>query len=456
MDLIKTLKQRNPDLSSQIDSIKKYCKKEWETVMLPWFTNHNVTHSEEIIYLIGQILGPSIEELSDDELFILIASAYLHDIGMQNIKVKDVPIDRLTEKEYNFVRKEHANESYNIIMKMTEESVLQEDFHLPYISDEYIKVIALVSKGHSTDYFDEVIQEFTIDPPTPNNRQVNAKLLTALLLIGDELDVQSKRVTQNFENLNKFTPSNYSFVHWYKHHYISYCGIDNNKVQIKMKFPVNSDEYKELFKQLVRNKLEEQIEKVNPILIDSRLALHSKVNIIVLPYDRSKKSLPEGVLPELKKMLAKNTDNSNLINNNINSQMSTKIPSNPAILTQKLRPISVNYKILSNGKNITADIMFKEGEDILLPIRAIAESINIRVEWSSEKKEVSFLSLDKGKSLIIGISNNKCILNAESLNLSLNQQIISGRTVVSAKKVIELLGGNVTVSHANQTIEISY
>jgi hypothetical protein len=123
---------------------------------------------------------------------------------------------------------------------------------------------------------------------------------------------------------------------------------------------------------------------------------------------------------------------------------------------QKLKPASVKYTIMSNGKKIISDVMFKEGMEILLPIRAIAESINVHVSWSSEKKEVIFSSQDKKKELTIGIENNKCTLNGENLNISLNQQIINNRTVVSAKKVIELLGGNITINYDNQIIEIYY
>lgn len=123
---------------------------------------------------------------------------------------------------------------------------------------------------------------------------------------------------------------------------------------------------------------------------------------------------------------------------------------------QKLKPASVKYTIMSNGKKIIPDVMFKEGMELLLPIRAIAESINVHVSWSSEKKEVIFSSQDKKKELTVGIENNKCTLNGENLNISLNQQIINNRTVVSAKKVIELLGGNITINYDNQIIEIYY
>ena len=103
MDLEEKLKIANPDLFSSLEDIRKSCAEIWKDRLLPWFTNHNCDHSKEIIYLLGQILKP-IEDnpafLNDHELFILLASAYLHDIGMQLLKVNDISIDRLTETEY--------------------------------------------------------------------------------------------------------------------------------------------------------------------------------------------------------------------------------------------------------------------------------------------------------------------------------------------------------------------
>ena len=44
-------------------------------------------------------------------------------------------------------------------------------------------------------------------------------------MIADELDLHSKRV--EFDELAKFTLSDYSSVHWYKHHYVKFIEIKN-------------------------------------------------------------------------------------------------------------------------------------------------------------------------------------------------------------------------------------
>ncbi|MDA8089630.1 MAG: hypothetical protein M0Z61_05350 [Nitrospiraceae bacterium] len=93
MDLKEKLKLKNPKLFSDLEGISRFCTEIWKDTLLPWFTNHNCEHSEEIIYILGQILAPleNNPKFPDEhELFILLASAYLHDIGMQLLKIGDL------------------------------------------------------------------------------------------------------------------------------------------------------------------------------------------------------------------------------------------------------------------------------------------------------------------------------------------------------------------------------
>jgi len=310
MDLEKILQSQNPVLFSCLQDIDKFCSETWDDKLLPWFTNHDCVHSKEIVHLLGQILKPlegHPQFLDEHELFVLLASAYLHDIGMQYVKVDGISIDKLTEEEYNLIRKRHAQASYDIILKQVSEVLARDDFHLPTIDEEYLPAIAQVSKGHSTDYFEEVISEFKADPLTPKGRKVRGELLTALLMIADELDLQCKRA--DFSETAKFNLSNYSKVHWFKHHYVDFIEVEKAQVNITFKFPPNADGYSGLVQELIDTKLKEQIGKINLILSDSTggiLHLNPAINIIKKE-DKAglKRTLPEAVLNELKKILKK-------------------------------------------------------------------------------------------------------------------------------------------------------
>lgn len=311
MDLENLLKSSNFELSGHLDDIKKFSRRVWEKPHLQWFTKHDVTHSEEIIYLIEQIIKPIENDpeifLSVHELFILLASAYLHDIGMQYLKIPGYSIDKLSSTEYDLIRKKHAEESYNIILKPVMPILKRDDFHFPTIDEEYLPIIAKVSKGHSTDFFEEIVKNFKEDPSTPKGRKVRGEFLTALLLIGDELDLQCKRVS--FPDTAKFTLSDFSLLHWYKHHYVDYVEILNGIINLTLRFPENSDSYSGLIKSFIEDKLIKQVKKVNPILLDStkrKLSFAADVNIqIKIDKTGVKRSIPEGALRELKKEIKK-------------------------------------------------------------------------------------------------------------------------------------------------------
>ena len=309
MDLEEKLKQSS-DLYKSLKEIEEFCNKTWRAPLLPWFTNHDVLHSKEIIHLLGQILSPienTPASLTEHELFILLASAYLHDIGMQYLKVENISVDKLNSDEYEIIRKRHAEESYNIILKSVQESLYRDDFHPPEIEEEYLPVIAWVSKGHATEFFEETLQHFRGNPATPLNRPVRGELLASLLLIADELDLQSKRV--KFPETAKFNLSDFSYVHWFKHHYVDFVEIKNGNISLTLKFPANANEYKELIKELIETKLKVQIDKVNPILRETTsglLHLNNDINIQIKTDDTgAKRALANGALKELKKMLKK-------------------------------------------------------------------------------------------------------------------------------------------------------
>jgi hypothetical protein len=274
MNLEDKLQSLNSDLFDELGEIKKFCYDVWKDRLLPWFANHDCEHSKEIVHFLSLILK-TLENhpqfLNEHELFILLSSAYLHDIGMQFLKIDDIPIDKLTEEQYNIIRQRHAAESYNIILKLVSKSIKRDDFHPPSIHEEYIPAIARVSKGHSSDFYEESLYEFRKDPLTPKGREVRGELLTSLLMIADELDLQNKRVS--FLQRAKFEISAYSKIHWYKHHYVDFVDIENGIVKIVLKFPVNADIYKDLIVGLIAIKLKEQITKVNTVLMGSTSGL---------------------------------------------------------------------------------------------------------------------------------------------------------------------------------------
>jgi len=268
-----------PGMLEDLQKIQMFCRELWKHKLMLWFTNHDHKHSEEVIHILGQILKPletyQKEFLNEHELFILLSSAYLHDIGMQSTKIdKSISIDQLTTEHYNYIRKKHAEESFNIIIRSIMDSINRDDLHLPQIDVDYIPFIALISKGHATDYFNDVIRLFqSQEYNTIKNRDIRGKLLTSLLMFADELDLTRNRVDMTL--LEQINLSSLSQIHWFKHYYTQKISICDKTIYIQLVFPENSNNYSSLFEKMIRDKLEEQLDKINTIVADSTNGLLS-------------------------------------------------------------------------------------------------------------------------------------------------------------------------------------
>lgn len=62
--------------------------------LLPYFTAHDVDHCDRVTTVIDEFIEPlqrAANRLTDDELFVVYAAAYLHDVGMQYENVGNSP-----------------------------------------------------------------------------------------------------------------------------------------------------------------------------------------------------------------------------------------------------------------------------------------------------------------------------------------------------------------------------
>ena len=192
--LERTLRKESPDLhqrfrdsSFAVESILSRFR-----ILFPAYTEHSELHSLTVIESCNRLIGTKqIKKLNVDEIYILLVSAYLHDVGM-GISEKDYDEfkDVLGEKEYiarnphairlDFVRDKHNEFSALFIEKYADL------FEIP--GPEYLFAIKQVVKGHrNTDLYDE--KEYPEKYELPNGNNVNVSYLAALLRISDEIDV---------------------------------------------------------------------------------------------------------------------------------------------------------------------------------------------------------------------------------------------------------------------------
>ena len=267
--LIQHLKDEDPNLYKKLEKIIKSCEKIWEYPYLFWFTDHGTLHSQKVIEHIEDIIEPFWDNpnfLTPEEVYTLCASAYLHDVGMQYLKWENngvpISVDRLTKEDYDVIRKKHAEKSFELIKQRLIKGD-RDTLDLGLEDDNYLEAIALVCKGHSTEHFIDVIETLDETPLTPSNKRFRSKLLVALLLFADELDLHNSRA--EFSKVGLFNLDPVSQLHFFKHHYIDYIKMKNQQIVIRYKIHSNSQPYIDALKKWIEGKLLNRLETVQQI-----------------------------------------------------------------------------------------------------------------------------------------------------------------------------------------------
>ncbi len=190
------------------------------SVNFPTYTDHSVTHTEEVLNLAGQLLTESeIHTLNDDELYILSTACILHDIGMC------IPPSRIEElcehDEYLAYVDKYKDSSLEVYLRdihheLSHNFILKEYRALKIPSEKYAKAIALIAKAHrkvELQNFDEFDPRYF----AKSGRQtVCLPYLGAIIRIADELDVTNMRTPSLL--LKYYLPDNEVSIREFKKH----------------------------------------------------------------------------------------------------------------------------------------------------------------------------------------------------------------------------------------------
>lgn len=260
------------DLYERLERVRNSSIAIWKEPRLKWFTDHRAeTHSRKIIEHIGQIIEPlqtTAQSLNPHELFVLLAACYLHDIGMQDFRLSDGRgVEGFIISDYNQIREDHPQRGRELIIERTLWRG-RDDFHIDLDDDsQYLVPIALVSQGHGSKFFDDTVRELQNLPQRPGNKPFRGDLLTALLLMGDELDLHEDRARFPKE----FDHSPNSLLHNLIHHYVTSVEICEGKtpkhrrIRLMIQYPSDADDYRSFIRDWIVSKLRKQCELTNKI-----------------------------------------------------------------------------------------------------------------------------------------------------------------------------------------------
>lgn len=327
IDLEQELRRISPDLSERLDGVRKAVNKVWEVPYLHWYTDHGPQHSRRVVDLIGQILCPLCLDylsrreknfpLSDYELYILLAACYLHDIGMQDLKVDGRSVDKLGPSDWEEIRKRHPQRSFEIIRDRTIKPRQRHTIDLGLTEsdkDDSLMPIALVSMAHGSEYFESAVRTLQKNLYYPAGKPIRGDLLAALLMMGDEIDLHKSRANLP-DDSKAFSPL--CLLHHYKHTYVSSIAVKDGKSPLDRQMvvgflfpPQARGSYDEDIEAWVVGKIEEQANRTQDILLGAtkgQLRWDEKPVMTKIRYDEydEREALPFEVWEVLKSWLKK-------------------------------------------------------------------------------------------------------------------------------------------------------
>ena len=241
------LLERSLQLFKEYEGIRTRLKSTIERINGPYYSEHGLEHCNNILKSINLIVPPNIKyEMKINELFCLLCSILLHDIGRIS---QNRPYELLRE-----TNRDHAHRSFDWIME-NGERILGLDM-------PYIKPVAWICWGHGdVEGVETQIKRTFKDCMVPiENEEMDILFLISLLRLGDVLDIGFRRIPKPLiDSLWEIPDSEIKFI--LKDYLTNAVIIDSKKRRIKitLRRPSNLDAaiFSEIETNLIKNKCEE-------------------------------------------------------------------------------------------------------------------------------------------------------------------------------------------------------
>jgi hypothetical protein len=231
----------------------------------PEYTEHDIEHSKRVIESLDLNISDSVKEsLNEYEIYFLLASAYLHDIGMVNFP--EFAVEPNLEGTETRTIQDYIRENHHL---RSEEFIVRNHQDLAIRDEHQARIIGRLCRGHTK----EDLHDRTLFEPDRiyKGSSINMPFLAALLRIGDELDLTFERtpsvLLEHIPLRNKI-----SFDEWQKH--LSISGVaphPEDPLTIKCSATCSNPEIHRLLKRL-ETKINEELDD-----LPAHLHQHRKV-----------------------------------------------------------------------------------------------------------------------------------------------------------------------------------
>jgi hypothetical protein len=241
------------------------------------YTLHGIDHSKSVISKLNSLVEGIDQKsmLTVPEVFYLLSSAYLHDVGMivqfrdDETRANEIGIkNRVSYSKEDLIRDEHNFRSGRYIIEHLE------DLKLDHIESPCVK---LICEGHRTvdlnsnNYNDRFI----------GDECIRVRLLSAFLRLADELDIPYTRAPKKLMDLLVGDMPEFSQLQWLKHYYTSGVRISSQESNGKRKTVVEIEtQYPDLEKgtkitdELIIKPIQKTLSTVDRIFLESGLNIN--------------------------------------------------------------------------------------------------------------------------------------------------------------------------------------
>lgn len=247
-------------------------------------TDHGFSHSERIVDYLCELYENYFVDficLNEYEVFVLLVSAYLHDIGfyLENSELIEIfcnwhNIEFSYEQEDFYRNMHHEVSAYWVFGNLTN----CEKFPQIYWGNTdlgYYIMRVIISHGinfwENPLYYEEIIFK---------NKEINIMYLSFLLCLADAMDCDKRR-NRTIEDLSKYKLADKIYIR--SHDYVDRIDIRKNEIIFNVRKPIVSSEKKQIFDEFYVKRTFKWVnlllEKAKMIFDDLNFSLKFIINI---------------------------------------------------------------------------------------------------------------------------------------------------------------------------------
>lgn len=282
------------------------------------YTDHSISHSGRLAGFAVKLLAANNgKPLSNEEMYLLLASIYLHDIGMQcdvvlfpEIKVLaetmgasfDNEISAQSANQYSIdeqkaIRKNHQ---YLSIAWIDYASRIGKTVLGPgaqTIPEELVDDLMDICKHHTKLAITDCPLAFTYDPTG------RKQLVAAILRLSDELDIDGRRV--NIEAVKTFSLNPSNSVYWWIHNRTKVVFRTQNQIDLTIRLhPADIKQYGLFVYKAFITEFQSKNRPVLNILVQNNIPISISDDSKVVEADRAER-LPSEIVQALEAMQQK-------------------------------------------------------------------------------------------------------------------------------------------------------